>query len=695
MNSNNNSPILGYVSESGGYIQVKSSDGTVREVQPGDPIFSDDIISNLSNGDMIITTTDNQNITIAQSQILQITSDLLERIATRRAEAQEEEESDIDAEIQRLVENNVESNNLNKNQEKEEFNELYDNRLKTGVKLDERNEQENNVITLQESDDSSASEQAQRDDGVSLNDDVVQVPVNHRPTLVNQDFNINENSPTDGSSIVGAVIAQDRDGQDKLEYSIVAGNEEGKFSINPDNGEITVEGDLNYESVASYRLTVQVTDDGIPPLSTTGIVTININDVNETPDAQADEASGSENEVLIIDVLANDTDVDQGDNPSNFTIDAVEIVDEAGNSVTNKGSVTITSNRLEYNPGTDFDALDVGDTSSVLIHYVMSDDDGLSSEATVRLSITGTNDAPIAEVDLGDTTENSAVTVDVIANDRDLDATDVLTVSAASIGTMTNDANDEAVNLSTASVTFDGREVSFTPGDDFNYLATGETATVVINYTVTDDNGNPLTDDGTLTVTVTGTNDAPVAEADLGDTTENSAVTVDVIANDSDLDVTDVLTVSAASISTMTNDADDETVTLNTASVTFDGREISFTPGDDFNYLATGETATVVINYTVTDDDGNPLTDDGTLTVTVTGTNDAPVAEADLGDTTENSAVTVDVIANDSDLDVTDVLTVSAASISTMTNDADNETVTLSTASVTFDGREVSFTPGD
>ena len=68
-----------------------------------------------------------------------------------------------------------------------------------------------------------------------------------------------------------------------------------------------------------------------------------------------------------------------------------------------------------------------------------------------------------------------------------------------------------------------------------------------------------------------------------------------------------------------------------TANVTQSGNDITFNPGTDFDYLATGETATVVIGYTVTDDDGTPLTDAGTLTVTVTGTNDAPTLTAFAG----------------------------------------------------------------
>ena len=95
-----------------------------------------------------------------------------------------------------------------------------------------------------------------------------------------------------------------------------------------------------------------------------------------------------------------------------------------------------------------------------------------------------------------------------------------------------------AIQVATATVSQSGNEITFDPGTDFDFLATGETAEVVIGYTVTDGTAE---DAGTLTVTVIGTNDGPVAVADTAETTENASVTKDVIANDTDVDATDVL----------------------------------------------------------------------------------------------------------------------------------------------------------
>ena len=284
--------------------------------------------------------------------------------------------------------------------------------------------------------------------------------------------------------------------------------------------------------------------------------------------------------------------------------------------------------------------------------------------------------------------------VDVIANDSDRDVGDLLHVSAASMVSATIDANGAAIALTSASVGFNGSRVSFDPGSDFDFLATGETATVVIQYSATDDAVNALSDTSTLTLTITGTNDGPVAAADSGQTTENNAVTVDVLANDNDPDLTDKLSVSSASVVSVVRDADGSQLTLASAGLSFLGSQVTFDPGSDFDFLAEGETATVVISYDVSDDDNAPLTDSGTLTLQITGTNDWPEARADSGSTTENSVAAFDVLVNDNDVDAGTVLRVSDASVLSMTADINGAAITLTSASVGFSDTRVTFNPG-
>ena len=77
----------------------------------------------------------------------------------------------------------------------------------------------------------------------------------------------------------------------------------------------------------------------------------------------------------------------------------------------------------------------------------------------------------------------------------------------------------------------------------------------------------------------------------------------------------------------------------------------------DYNSLAVGATAIETINYIV--DDGQGGSAAGVLEITVTGTNDAPTANADAWSVSEDAAGTFDVVANDTDPDIGDTLSTS------------------------------------
>ncbi|TFL15992.1 ExeM/NucH family extracellular endonuclease [Jannaschia formosa] len=114
------------------------------------------------------------------------------------------------------------------------------------------------------------------------------------------------------------------------------------------------------------------------------------------------------------------------------------------------------------------------------------------------LFLDGTNNAPLAGDDTATTDEDSALILDattLLANDREFDG-DTLTVVAV-----------DARSAAGATVTLSGGEVTYDPGNLFDDLAVGETATDTFTYTVGDGMGG--TDTATVTVTVEGRNDAP------------------------------------------------------------------------------------------------------------------------------------------------------------------------------------------
>ena len=105
--------------------------------------------------------------------------------------------------------------------------------------------------------------------------------------------------------------------------------------------------------------------------------------------------------------------------------------------------------------------------------------------------------------------------------------------------------------------------------------------------------------------------------------TTNTSVTTDVIGNDTDVDRTNRLSIkpSSAVIRSAIHDNTNAPIALRTARVTHDGQSITFDPGTDFNELLIGETATIIVEYAVTDDDpSSPLSDAASLHVGLFGT---------------------------------------------------------------------------
>ncbi len=349
------------------------------------------------------------------------------------------------------------------------------------------------------------------------------------------------------------------------------------------------------------------------------------------PTANADTGSvGEDGPGVNVDVLGNDTDPDTGDSKT------VTVVDTAGTS----GSVTNNGDDVGYDPNGAFESLAVGESASDTFGYTMVDAVGNTASAVVTVTVAGANDGPTANADSGTVDASGpAITVDVLGNDTDPDTTDTLSVqSVDTTGTL-------------GSVTNNGTNITYDPNNQFpndpNSLfgpAAVPGATDTFSYTAVDPHG--ATSTATVTITVTGINHAPVAVDDSASVNEGGpAVTVDVLANDTDADLVD--TKAVQSVGT--------TGTL--GSVTNNGTDVTYDPNGAFESLGVGATATDTFTYTVVDANGATAT--ATVTVTVTGENDSPVAVDDTASVGEDGPpVMVFVLANDTDPDAGDSKTV-------------------------------------
>ncbi len=96
-----------------------------------------------------------------------------------------------------------------------------------------------------------------------------------------QVFNLAENVPN--PVVVGTVIATSVQNKPKLEYQIVGGDPGGLFALGLTTGELTTTGPLDHETTDTHLLEILVVDKF--GRSDSGIVTVNVDDVNEAPAA--------------------------------------------------------------------------------------------------------------------------------------------------------------------------------------------------------------------------------------------------------------------------------------------------------------------------------------------------------------------------------------------------------------------------
>ena len=319
----------------------------------------------------------------------------------------------------------------------------------------------------------------------------------------------------------------------------------------------------------------------------------------------------------------------------------------------------------------DVDTLNQGETINDSFVYAIRMANGTLSEARVTISITGTNDGPVAHADTATTGENQCVLVDVLANDTDVDIGHVFTLTSV-----------DALPAGQGTVTIQNNQLKFDPGTDFDHLAQGATATVIVHYTMSDEWG--ATSTSTATITVTGVNDAPVASDDTGAGNEDALITGTLAG-----DVTDVDDGATQSFSVV--GAPPAGFTLNpNGSWSLDATNTAY------QHLAQGATTDVIVTYQVSDGLGG--TDTATLTITVTGVNDTPQVAAALTSSADEgtSSYGLDLLDGASDPDDGETATLTVTNVSYQVDGGSSSPtapsgVSLAGSTLTVDPSDPSF----
>ncbi|MBA6316588.1 PKD domain-containing protein [Cellulophaga baltica] len=396
----------------------------------------------------------------------------------------------------------------------------------------------------------------------------VTVPsANQAPTAV-ASSDVTSGAPSLAVQFTGDT-SSDPDTGDTLTYAWDFGDGSTATTANPSH---------SFTTAGTYTVTLTITDDGTPALTSTDTITIIVTDANQAPTA-----------VATSDILTGEASL------------AVQFT---GDTSTDPDTGDVLTYAWDFGDGTTATTANPSHTFTTAGTYNVTltvTDDGTpalsSSEVTLTITVTApANQAPTAVASSDVTSGEASLAVQFTGDtSSDPDAGDILTYTwDFGDGTTATTAN---------------------PSHTFTTAGTYD-----VKLTVTD-NGTPSLSSSEVTLPITVTapaNQAPIAVADNYSVIKGTNNNLfNVIENDSDPDG-DTLTVTL------------ELFPLN-GTATMSGNQVSYSP--NINFVGTDQ-----IGYQISD--GNGGTDDGLITVTVSAPpNQAPVAVASGPTTTTIGAV--------------------------------------------------------
>ena len=429
--------------------------------------------------------------------------------------------------------------------------------------------------------------------------------------------------------------ASDADG-DTLIYTVLTNPSNGSLSGTAPN--LTYTPDAGFSGPDSFTWRVSDGRGG----SDTATVNLEVAAAgNSAPVATSDSVTTSEDTPASFLLLAADPDADAL---------SYIIMSSPANGV-----LSGTAPNLTYTPNTDFNGSDS-------FTFRVNDGNVNSNIATVSITVTPVNDAPVADGQSVSTPEDTPVAIVLTGSDIDGDALTFLVAANPTNGVLSGTAPN----------------LTYTPNANFNGSD---------SFTFRANDGAANSAAATVLITVTPVNDVPVALDDGYVVDEGGSLNIaapGVLANDTDVESA----LSATLVANVTNGA----LVLNadgSFTYTHDGSE---TTSDSFTYTAT---------------DGAAVSNVATVAITVNPVNDAPVIDLDADDSegtagsdfavtfTENDPATlledaVDAVISDDDHATLQSLTV------TLTNlvDAGAETLDATLGATPITKNYDTTTPG-
>ncbi len=229
------------------------------------------------------------------------------------------------------------------------------------------------------------------------------------------------------------------------------------------------------------------------------------------------------------------------------------------------------------------------------------------------------NTTPVVGADSASTPEDAAVLGNVLGNDSAAPGS-LLSVAGLAFGGSVGTPGAPLAGTWGTLVLNPNGSYQYTPGVQAQELDDGQSATDVFTYTVSDGAGGLAST--TLTITITGSNDAPLCLADVGSTPEDTPVSGNVLANDSDVDGPGLLVAGVSFGGSSVAPGAVLAGQYGSLVLQADGQYI-YTPGAAAQALLAGQSVQEQFSYSVSDGAGGSA--QATLSITVNGSNDAPL----------------------------------------------------------------------
>lgn len=338
-------------------------------------------------------------------------------------------------------------------------------------------------------------------------------------------------------------------------------------------------------------------------------------------------------------ITSNDTDAD-----GNVVVSSIDLnttlAGQQTSATTAQGSwsVNLSTGSVTFLPTANFNG------TATLTYTVNDNFSTISNIATLTVTVTAVNDAPVANNDVVSGLEDETVVLtNIAANDTDVDGT--VLISTIDLDVLTAGIQtSKTTNHGTYVLNTANGNVTFTPV--MNWFGTTN-----LNYTIADNTGS-RSNSGMLTVTLSPVNDAPIITTDIATGNEDAPfINVSQITNN-DVDP------EAETIVKSTIDIDPSTPGQQTTRTTAAGNwSVNLTDGTVTLIPAANYFGTATIQYTVADINGT-FAIPGNIIISINEINDAPFAQANSLSSTVNTMATLpNITLNDSDaeneLDIT------------------------------------------